>query len=84
MPATQRSRPMASTPARQLRRPDAIRSALLLISWCGAVAALLLLVSGVSGSDIDLATKREILFAGLLVVELAAIYQIGAYRQRRR
>lgn len=80
MASIERARLATYTPAH--RRVATIRTGLLLISWIAAVAVLLLLVSGVLSPDISLAAKRQICFAGLLVVELAAVYQFGAYRRR--
>ncbi len=83
MQSTQRSRVMTYTTVRQLCRPDTIRAGLLFVSWIGAVVVLLLLAGGVLSPDISLATKRQIVSFGLLVVEIAAVYQIITYRRRR-
>ncbi len=83
MASTQRERLTTYTTARSLL-PATLRTGLLFVSWFAAVGMLLLLVTGVPGLGVSLATQREICFVGLLVVELAAGYQIHAYRQHRR
>ncbi len=49
----------------------------------GVVAVGLLLMLAALSFDLSLAAQRAIFFSGLLVVELAAVYQAAAYRQRR-
>ena len=83
MQSTRRSRLITYTTVRALCRPNTIRASLLFLSSIAAIVALLLLVSGVLNPDISLTAKRQILSFGLLVVEIAAVHQIGTYRQRK-
>ena len=83
MQSTRRSRLMTYTMVRALRRPDTIRASLLFLSSIAAIVTLLLLVSGMLNPDISLTAKRQILSFGLLIVEIAAMYQIGTYWKRK-
>jgi hypothetical protein len=84
MASIERERLDSYTTTQTLRRPGAAFSGLLLVCWVGAVTMLLLLVSNVIGAELSLAAKRQMLFFGLIVVELAAAYQVNAYRQRKQ